>query len=103
MAEVFESVIKIETGESEQSVKGLKQEINDLRDHILNLERGTQEYDDAVQQLQSDQRKLNEVMSLTKRDATALDGSYDALTYKMSQLKKEWKSTNDEARRNELG
>lgn len=103
MAEVFESVIKIETGESEQSVKGLKQEINDLRDHILNLEKGTQEYDDAVQQLQSDQRKLNEVMSLTKRDATALDGSYDALTYKMSQLKKEWKSTNDEARRNELG
>lgn len=103
MAEVFESVIRIETGESEQSVKGLKQEINDLRDHILNLEKGTQEYDDAVQQLQSDQRKLNEVMSLTKKDVTALDGSYDALTYKMSQLKKEWKSTNDEARRNELG
>lgn len=103
MAEEFVSVIKIETGESEQSVKGLKQEINDLRDHILNLEKGTQEYNDAVQQLQSDQRKLNEVMSLTKKDATALDGSYDALTYKMSQLKKEWKSTNDEAKRNELG
>lgn len=103
MDEVFKSAVKVETGEAEQSVKRLKQKINDLRDEILNLEKGTQEYNDAVQQLQSDQRKLNEVMSLTKKDATALDGSYDALTYKMSQLKKEWKSTNDEAKRNELG
>ena len=103
MSEVFESVIKIETGESEQSVKGLKKQISDLRDHILNLEKGTDEYADAVEQLMDSQRRLDEVMSLTKKTATALDGSYDALTHKMALLKKEWKATNDEARRNELG
>lgn len=103
MAEVFESVIKIETGDSEQSVKGLKKQISDLRDHILNLEKGTDEYNDAVEQLMDSQRRLDEVMSLTKRTATALDGSYDALAHKMALLKKEWKATNDEARRNELG
>lgn len=103
MAEVFESVIKIETGESEQSVKGLKKQINDLRDHILNLEKGTDEYNDAVAQLMDSQRRLDEVMSLTKKTATALDGSYDALVHQMSLLKKEWKATNDAARRNELG
>jgi hypothetical protein len=103
MAEVFESVIKIDTGDSEQSVKGLKKEIGELRDYILKLDAGTDEYAEAVGKLQEDQRKLNEVMSLTKREAVALDGSYDALVHKMSLLKKEWRATNDEARRNELG
>ena len=103
MAEVFESVIKIDTGDSEQSVKGLKKEIGELRDYILKLDAGTEEYAEAVGKLQEDQRKLNEVMSLTKREAVALDGSYDALVHKMSLLKKEWRATNDEARRNELG
>ena len=85
MAEEFVSVIKIETGDSEQTVKGLKQQISDLRDEILNLEKGTEQYDNAVDALQDSQRKLDEVMSLTKKTATALDGSYDALVHKMSQ------------------
>ena len=103
MAEVFEPVIEIKTGDSEQTVKGLKKEISDLRDAILNLEKGSDAYNDAVDKLQADQRKLNEVMALTKKEATALDGSYDALTHQMAQLKKEWKATNDEAKRGELG
>lgn len=101
--EVFEPVIEIRTGDSEQTVKGLKKEISDLRDSILNLEKGTEAYEDAVSKLQADQRKLNEVMALTKKEATALEGSYDALVHQMAQLKKEWRATNDEAKRNELG
>lgn len=103
MAEVFEPVIEIKTGNSEQTVKGLKKEISDLRDAILNLEQGSDAYNDAVEKLQEDQRKLNEVMALTKKEATALEGSYDALVHQMSQLKKEWRATNDEAKRNEIG
>lgn len=102
MAEVFEPVIRIDTGDSERSVKELRKEINTLRDHILNLEKGTDDYNDAVKRLQQDQRDLDEVMALTKRTATALDGSYDALTQRMSLLKKEWRATNDAARRSEL-
>lgn len=102
MAEVYESTIKIETGKAERSVRELKNEINDLRDQILNLEQGTTEYDAAVAKLQADQRDLNTVMGLTKQTAVALEGSYDALTHKMSLLKKEWRATNDEAKRNEL-
>lgn len=101
--EVFEPVIEIKTGNSEQTVKGLKKEISDLRDAILNLEQGSDAYNDAVDKLQADQRKLNEVMALTKKEATALEGSYDALVHQMSQLKKEWRATNDEAKRNEIG
>lgn len=91
------------TGNSLKSVKDLKNEIKSLQDTILNLDKGTTEYNDAVARLQENQRALNEVMSLTRRDAVALEGSYDALTYRMAELKKEWKATNDEARRNELG
>lgn len=95
--------LTVGTGTSTRSVKDLKDEIRNLQDTILNLQRGTTEYNDAVERLQTNQRQLNEVMSLTRRDAVALEGSYDALTYRMAELKKEWKATNDEARRNELG
>lgn len=103
MAEEFVSVIKIETGESEMSVAELKKRISSLRDEILNLDKGTDEYAKSVTELQNAQRRLDEVMSLTKKTATALDGSYDSLVHKMSLLKKEWRATNDEAKRNELG
>ena len=102
--EVIKKLIEIEIrGDGEKSVKGLKKEIADLKDVILNLDKGTEEYDRAVERLVKDQRELNEVQALTKKTATALDGSYDALVHKMSLLKKEWRATNDEARRNELG
>lgn len=103
MSETVTPIIKVDVGESTQTVKGLKEEIAKLRDHILNLDKGTDEYAEAVGKLQADQRKLNEVMALTKKEAVALDGSYDALTQQMALLRKEWKATNDEARRNELG
>ena len=96
-------LLKVDTGGSEKTVKSLKKDISDLKDAILNLEKGTKEYDDAVEQLQTSQRELNEVQALTKKTATALEGSYDALTHQLSLLKKEWKATNDEAKRNELG
>lgn len=102
--EVIKKLIEIEIkGDGEKSVKGLKKEIADLKDIILNLDKGTEEYDRAVERLVKDQRELNEVQLLTKKTATALDGSYDALVHQMSLLKKEWRATNDEARRNELG
>lgn len=99
----IKKLVQIDTGNSTQTVKGLKKEISDLKDLILNLENGTEEYNDAVKNLTDRQRKLDEVMSLTKKTATALEGSYDSLVHQMSLLKKEWRATNDEARRNELG
>lgn len=103
MAEEIKPIIKVDTGDSQKTVKSLKKEISDLKDQILNLTKGTKEYDEAVEQLQQAQRELNEVQALTKKTATALDGSYDALTHRMALLKKEWRATADEARRAELG
>lgn len=101
--EEIKPIIRVDVGESEQTVKGLKKEISELKDRILNLTKGSDDYNNAVKQLQDDQRKLNEVMALTKKDAVAVEGSYDALTHQMALLKKEWRATADEARRAELG
>lgn len=102
MAQEYNPVIRIEAGDSERTVKDLKKEISTLRDELLNLEKGSDQYNDAVKKLQQDQRDLDEVMSLTKRTATALEDSYDSLVQQMSLLKKEWRATNDEARRSQL-
>lgn len=85
------------------TVKQLKKEIEDLRDKTLHLTKGSEEYNKTVAELQANQRVLNEAMALTKKESVALEGSYDALVHQMAQLKKEWRSTNDETRRNELG
>lgn len=103
MSEVITPIIKVDVGESQQTVKGLKKEITELKDRILNLTQGSDEYNTAVEELQNNQRKLNEVMALTKKEAVAVEGSYDALVHKMSQLKKEWRATADEAKRAEIG
>ena len=103
MSEVITPIIKVDVGESQQTVKGLKKEITDLKDRILNLTKGSDEYNTAVEELQDNQRRLNEVMALTKKEAVAVEGSYDALVHKMSQLKKEWRATADEAKRAEIG
>lgn len=85
------------------SVKGLKQEISDLRDKLVTLDSGTEEYKETVQQLINDQVKLKEVMNAGKNETQAAEGSYNALTQRMSALKQVWKETTDEATRNEIG
>lgn len=84
------------------SLKEYKNEIESLRASLLGLARDSEEYQATAQQVRDMQDKLNQVMMDSKKDTAALEGSYNGLVQQMAQLKKEWKSTNDEARRNEL-
>lgn len=103
MADETVRIIRIETGGSEQTVKGLKDEINSLRDALLNTEKGTDEYKQVLEQLIADQQKLAEVMNAGKSQVSAATGSYNALVNQMTALKKVWRETTDEASRKELG
>lgn len=103
MAEEVVKIIKIETGGSEQTVKGLKEEINSLRDALLNTEKGSQEYDDILEQLIKDQEKLTDAMRAGQKGAKAAEGSYNALVNQMAALRKEWRETTDEVTREKLG
>ena len=96
-------ILRVETQGSERTVKSLKDEITSLKDALLNVEQGTENYDAIVNQLRKDQDDLIRVMNAGKQGAEALEGSYNYLTKTMSELKKEWRSTTDEVRRNQLG
>ena len=101
--QIVKKSIQIDAGDTLRTVKSLKQEISDLRDELLNLEQGTEEYDEVQKQLHDDVEDLNEVMGAHKDKAEALEGSYNALQAELKELKKAWKETNDEAERDVLG
>ena len=85
------------------SLKDFKARIDDLKASLLGLEKNSDEYKKTLEQVREMQQKLNDVMYDTKRGTDAAKGSYDSLVQEMSALKKEWRATNDEAKRNELG
>lgn len=100
---IVKKSIQIDAGDTLRTVKSLKQEIADLRDELLNLEKGTEEYDEVQKQLQEDVNDLNEVMGAHKEKAQALEGSYNDLQNQLKELKTAWKETNDEVERDEIG
>lgn len=85
------------------SLKSIKAEIDSLKASLVGLDKESQEYKQGVEEVIKKQDALNRVLDDTRKDATALDGSYNALTAEMSRLKKEFKATNDEAKRQALG
>lgn len=84
MAEDIKKVVKVEVGDSQVTIKSLRQEMSELRDTILNTKEGTKQYEDAVSKLQANQQRLNDVMKLTK--GAAKDGA-DATKQLRDQIK----------------
>lgn len=96
-------IIKIETNGAITSVKDLKDHIKALQDILVNTEKDTEEYNRTVEELVASQTKLNEVMSATKKNASAAEGSYNALVNQMGALKVAWRATTSEMTRAQLG
>lgn len=103
MAQDITKIIRIDAGNSERTIKGLKEEIKGLRDALLNVEKGSEDYKKIVDQLIQDEKDLTGAMRAGKDEVSAATGSYNALANEMSSLKKVWKEVTDEATRNELG
>lgn len=99
----IKKVITVDLGNTATSLKDYKKHIDDLRGSLLQLDETSEEYKEISQEIKNEQDKLNEVMKAGKYDVDQAEGSYNQLTKTMSELKKEWKATGDEARRAELG
>ena len=97
------TVLKVETGNSENTIKSIKKEITDLKKALEGAEIGSEAFEKASKDLADAQQRLKSVMDSTKKTVSAAEGSYDALVATMAKLKKEWRSTADEAKRNEIG
>lgn len=83
--------------------KEYKQYVDNLKGSLLNLDKTSEEYKQKSIELTEAQEHLNEVMAIGKNNGELLEGSYDYLSKQMSDLKKEWKATGDEAERARLG
>lgn len=103
MAKDTHKVIDIDVGAAQTSIKDLRKEMSGLRDALLNLKEGTEEYEKVQDKLVKDQKRIDSVMKATKKTVDALPGSYNAIAKELKQVKEAWKATNDEAERDELG
>lgn len=97
------SVLKIETGQSENTIKALKAEIAQLKKSLETAEIGSEEFAKASRDLAAAQANLKTVMADGKKTADAVEGSYNHMVATMAELKKQWRATADEAKRNEIG
>lgn len=110
MAEETITILRVGTEEAVRSVNDLKENIKILKQNLGELEIGTQEYQDTLDELKVNQNALKDAMYATSASmeevaaaATGTSQSYNSLVHRMAALKEEWRATNDEARRNELG
>ena len=110
MAEETITILKVGTEEAVKSVNDLKDNIKLLKGNLGELEIGTQEYQNTLEELKVNQNALKDAMYATTSSmddvaaaATGASKSYNSLVHQMGALKEEWRATNDEARRNELG
>ncbi|MBQ5632532.1 MAG: hypothetical protein IIU99_05450 [Treponema sp.] len=99
----IKKVITVDLGNSETKLKDYKKHIDDLRGSLLQLDKTSEEYKTISKEIEAEQAKLNEVMKVGKGITDAAEGSYNQLSQTMSELKKQWKATADEAERAELG
>lgn len=97
------NVITIKTEESKNTIKGLREEIKTLKTTLETAEIGSEKFEQASRDLAKAQNDLKTVLADGKKAGDAVKGSYNHLAQTMADLKKEWKATADEAKRNEIG
>ncbi len=91
-----------ETGYSFRSLGDAKKYIDKLRASLIDLDETSDEYADRVGEIDVLQDKLNKAMKVTGTTIKNAEGSYNALSKQMSELKKAFKATNDEVERQEI-
>lgn len=93
MATEIVKTIKVETVGADKSVKSLRDNIKQLRNDLLNLDKGTQEYDNTLNQIIKDETELTQVMRAGKDEvAQALKkvtGEYVTQKQELKALKVE--------------
>ena len=92
-----------QTDQSFNSMKDAKDKMDSLKAGMMSLDETSEEYASTLKELQTLQDKYNKVVSDAKGANDAAAGSYNALSKQMSDLKKAWKATADEAERNSIG
>ena len=110
MAEETITILRVGTEEAVKSVNDLRNNIKILKENLGDLEVGTEEYKDTLEDLKVNQNALKDAMYASSssmedvaKAATGASDSYNSLVHRMAALKEEFRSTEDAARRADLG
>lgn len=124
MAEEIKKVVSIDVSKSTEDIKSLSDELEEMDGDILDniktfkdyktvierlsnslskMDEDTDEYEKTLSDLNKVQDAYNDAMSVTKKKTDDAAGSYNALAKEMSELKKQFKATNDESERQKIG
>lgn len=100
MAEETIQIIRIETGEAVRSVNDLRENVKILKERLGDLEIGTTEYQDTLDELKVNQAAVKDAMYATTasmddltKSATGTSNSYNSLVHRMASLKEELRAT----------
>ena len=78
--------IKIETSESTRTVKDLRKELKDLKDQLLNTQKGTEEYSETMQKAANIQKELKDQMLEVNNSAMDFGQKVGNITKTMTGL-----------------
>ena len=111
------TLLRVDTGEAVRNLADLRANIKAYKEELETLDVGTQEYADTLTALQANQAALKNAMhattaegegqadafAATAKAALGLGTSYNALVKQMADLDQQFRSTEDAAKRAQLG
>ena len=124
MAEEIKKVVSVDVSKAVDDINALSAELEEMDGDILDniktfkdyktvierlsvsiskMDEGTDEYEKTLTDLNKVQNAYNDAMAVSKSKTDAAAGSYNALSKEMSELKKQFKATNDESERQKIG
>ena len=124
MVEEIKKVVSVDVSKVVEDIESLSDELEEMDGDILDniktfkdyknvierlsvslskMDEDTDEYEKTLTDLNKVQNAYNEAMSVSKSKTDAAAGSYNALSKEMSELKKQFKATNDESERQKIG
>ena len=93
-------IINIKTDQAVNTVKELRTYINDLKDDLVKLDKGSKEYEETLEEIAKAQTKLTEVQKDSKNAMNYQEGSYRALNQELVNLRNEYKNLSEAERNN---
>ena len=76
----------------EITLKGYREETERLTASLLNLEKGSKEYSDVLDEIRQRQEKYNQVLGDTRKQSDSNANTIIGLKQKLKELEKEWKT-----------
>lgn len=93
-------IINIKTNSAIESVRDLKKYIEDLRNDLVKVDKGSKEYEKTLEEIANAQTKLTEVTKDAKNAINYQEGSYRALNQELVNLRNEYKNLSEAERNN---